>query len=306
MLLEKLRDERESRKRKTLPLIPKIALEHPFCLTVAKPTRPVVPPDKVFLMEMGLDEIESEILLVLWEYGGKLAIWGRGDKPDLCHELDLTSATIRRHALKLSDVGIVKNSYSKREEYVVAISPKILKRRFDAVIKARLSVIDRFLGIRDAEYEKTRAILQKNGSGGIAFRPKGFKIEKAKLADVLKLADSQRITCGFVTGRINSKEITLDIHDFVPVETKSGKKIHFNPVWKNYHSVKKTLLKEKKQIVGEFHTHPNGRIELAQQDLRKQAMLRRGLWFIVTPEKIQGYAFSKEGEELHVEEICLL
>jgi proteasome lid subunit RPN8/RPN11 len=76
------------------------------------------------------------------------------------------------------------------------------------------------------------------------------------------------------------------IEEVYPIPTQSGPRIHFKPVWPAYREVKKFIYDSKKNVVGEFHTHPDGSEELNINDRKILKKLGGGLWIIVTPKKV--------------------
>jgi proteasome lid subunit RPN8/RPN11 len=100
----------------------------------------------------------------------------------------------------------------------------------------------------------------------------------------IALKYSPKIICGLLSGRVKSGVVTVE--EVYPIPTQSGPRIHFKPVWSAYRQVKEFIYNSKKDVVGEFHTHPDGSEELNINDRKILKKLRSGLWIIVTPEKV--------------------
>ncbi|MFH8119958.1 MAG: Mov34/MPN/PAD-1 family protein [Candidatus Aenigmatarchaeota archaeon] len=100
-----------------------------------------------------------------------------------------------------------------------------------------------------------------------------------------------KIICGFIIGRIEDNRIFID--DFYVLPTISGPKIHFKPNWKAYREGQQYIKENlKKEIVGEFHTHPDGVEELSVNDRKILNRLGKGFWVIVTTQKVVPWYFE--------------
>jgi len=294
MLLEILEEKRKKNPLHLKRLLKKV-VKLPFWLQPVEPKRRPLILDKVCLMELGFSEIQAEILLALWEAGGKLPVWEEGTE-DLCHELRITSSTIRKHLKKLMELGLVKINFNGKSEIVAVIPPKELYKLVKETIHARLQIMSKLFELKQKEFEE-------KGRNHKEIIPKGYKLSEKAKKDIMELKKSKKIICGFVVGKIENKGKNIIVEGFIPIETRSGPKIHFNPVWKDYHKVKKKLIKDKKWILGEFHTHPHDNSELHKKDFEKMKMLGRGIWWIIGKETIC-YFFSKENDKLKFTKIC--
>jgi DNA-binding MarR family transcriptional regulator/proteasome lid subunit RPN8/RPN11 len=293
MLLEILEEKRKKNPLNVKELLRKVA-KSPLWLQPAEPKRRPLIIDKLCLMELGLSEIQTEILLALWEAGGQLPIWGDGTA-DLCHELKMTSPTIKKHVKGLEELGFVKVIFDGKSEVVIASSPKETYKIIEETLNTRFQILLELFRLKQEEFEE-RARLHKE------FIPKKYKLTTKVRRSLDELKKERRIVCGFVVGKIENEGQNIIVEDFVPIKTKSGPKIHFDPVWKDYHRVKKELIANKKWIIGEFHTHPDGNLELHPKDLEKMKMLCRGMWWVIGEESAC-YLFTKENNELKLIEI---
>lgn len=96
--------------------------------------------------------------------------------------------------------------------------------------------------------------------------------------DLIRLGEkyTPKIICGFLVGRREGKEVYVE--EVREVITRTSRRWHFKPNWWNYHSVQRKIKKEGKQIVGEFHTHPNGVEELNYND--RKILRRLGFYYV--------------------------
>lgn len=296
MLLEILEEKREKhplRLRGSLKRVAKL----PFWLQPAEPKKRPMIIDKLCLMELGLNETQVEILLALWEAGGKLPIWGEGTK-DLCHELNTTSRTIIKHLRRLKELGFVKVSFTGRKDIVTAKSPKKVFDIVEKSLNARFQILSELFKLKQKEFEeKVRSYKE--------IIPKNYNLSSKAKKNLKELKKSKRIVCGFVTGKIENKGMNIKVKNFIPIKTRSGPKIHYDPVWKDYHKVKKELIKDKQWLIGEFHTHVDGSSKPHERDLEKMKLLSRGIWWILG-EKTVCYFFNKtHNNKLNLIEIPL-
>lgn len=118
----------------------------------------------------------------------------------------------------------------------------------------------------------------------------------------LAIKYSNRILCGLLIGEKNDNQIIIE--DFYVLPTRSGHKIHFKPNWKAYREgfryIRQNLMKN---VVGEFHTHPDGMEELNINDRRILKKLGRGFWVIVTPKKIIPWFYIRSNDEENFQRI---
>jgi len=288
MLLEVLEEKRRKNPLSIKRLL-KIIGKSPVWIQPAEPKKRPIIIDKLCLMELGLTETQAEILLVLWEAGGKLPIWGNGEN-DLCHELGTTSSTIRKHLKKLEELKFIKVNYDGKKQIVKVKSPREISGIIEKSLNARFKILLKLFEIKQKEFEenKQEEIL-----------PKKYNLSLTAKKDLKELEKSEKIVCGFVTGRIKDNGKIIVVEKFIPIKTRSGPKIHFNPMWKDYHRVKKELIANKKWIIGEFHTHPDGSLKLHEKDLEKMNMLCRGMWWIIGKGTIC-YFFNKKDNNLEI------
>ncbi|MCK4442967.1 MAG: hypothetical protein KAW09_00375, partial [Thermoplasmata archaeon] len=252
------------------------------------------------LMELGLSEIQTELMLTLWEAGGKLAIWG-GEETNLVHELGITSSTIKRHSRELARLGFVR-FLTQEKQYIISESPKRISEVVNRSLEARMRAFQQYFLAKEGEYQENRTKAHRHGVNCLDFIPTSFAMLKTAEKEARTLADFRnrrgktKTVCGFVTGESTSRN-RVKVRDFVGVGTKSGPKVHFIPIWKDFHAVKKRLISEGRLILGEFHTHPDGNPRLHEEDLRKIGHLQWGMWFIITAKHVKCYRFyTKEGE----------
>ena len=120
--------------------------------------------------------------------------------------------------------------------------------------------------------------------------------------ELIKLANkySPKIICGFLVGKREEDRIIVEEHYVLP--TSSGPKIHFKPNWSAYHSTADIIHEQRKTIVGEFHTHPDGSEQLNINDRKILRKLGGGFWIIATPNKIVPWHFRVSYEK-HKREI---
>jgi len=286
MLLQILEERRKKHPLDVRDLLKKVA-KSPFWLRPAEPKRKPLIIDKLCLMELGLNEFQAEILLALWEAGGQLPIWGDGVM-DLCHELKLTSSTIRKHVKGMEELGFVRVVFDGKNEVVTAKSPEETYRIVREVLDARFQILSELFKLKQKEFE------EKTHKQII---PETYELTAKARKSMKELKAKRRIVCGFVVGKIENEGRKIIVEDFIPIKTRSGSKIHFDPVWKDYHRVKKELIAGKKWIIGEFHTHPDGNLKLHEKDLEKMKMLCRGIWWIIG-EDSACYFFSKRNNRL--------
>jgi proteasome lid subunit RPN8/RPN11 len=96
---------------------------------------------------------------------------------------------------------------------------------------------------------------------------------------------SSRIICGFILGYKDNNQVFID--DFYLFPAYTGPKVHFKPLWKGYFDAKEHVIKfMHKEIIGEFHTHPDGNEELTDKDKQILKWLGIRLMVIVTSAKI--------------------
>ncbi|MEM2741714.1 MAG: hypothetical protein QXD95_06140 [Nitrososphaeria archaeon] len=110
-----------------------------------------------------------------------------------------------------------------------------------------------------------------------------------------------RIICGFIIGYKDNSSIFIDSFYLFPAST--GPKIHFKPIWNGYYSAKEYINNYmRKEIVGEFHTHPDGNEELTNKDKQILKWLGTKIMIIVTPNKIIPiqYIGSKNKKFTHI------
>jgi proteasome lid subunit RPN8/RPN11 len=118
--------------------------------------------------------------------------------------------------------------------------------------------------------------------------------------ELIKLVSkySPKIICGLLSGKKESDVVIIE--RFYPIPTICGPKIHFKPNWAAYQDVKNVIYDAKTDIVGEFHTHPDGMEELNINDRKILRKLGRGLWIIVTPQKVVPWYFEVIDKFKHI------
>lgn len=293
MHLEILEEKRNKSPPDFIQLLD-IVSQYPFWIKPALPKKRPIIIDKICLMELGLTELQAEILLTLWEIGDKLPIWGEGIK-DLCHELNTTSATIKRHLIKLIDLGFVNVNYDGNFEIVGVKSPDVIFKIISKSLNSRFQIISEFFKLKQKEFDQKSNL-------NIEIIPESYTITSEAKKSIERLNKLNKIVCGFVIGNIKNKGKDIIIENFISIKTRSGPKIHFNPMWKDYHRVKNDLIKSKKWIIGEFHTHTDNSINLHKKDKEKMKMLSRGIWWILN-EEVNCYYFRKNNNRLKLIEI---
>lgn len=94
-----------------------------------------------------------------------------------------------------------------------------------------------------------------------------------------------RIICGFILGHKENNQNFIE--NFYLFPAYSGPKIHFKPHWRGYFNAKEHISKfMHANVIGEFHTHPDGNEELTDRDKQILKWLGTKLMVIVTPTKV--------------------
>lgn len=276
-----------------------------LALLSAKSEMPKFPPkvtDRVLLSVLGFDEIQIDSLLVIWEAGGELAIWGDGSTPDLCHELDLTSSTVRHHLRPLEAMGLISIQAKNRAEWVRAISPLKFGKRISRSMRASARGLDSFFRVKQSEFKREKQREDR------FFIPVSITVSKKLLDNLQALSKREKISYGVVTATIEDDAFSLQA--FHEIGCRSGEKTHFVPDWKRFHAIKRKLVEQNESPIIEFHSHPSGSAEPTEKDLEKMKMLRRGYWMIAGKDNVKFWHFyhmtKKKGNnqkiELHIQE----
>lgn len=110
-------------------------------------------------------------------------------------------------------------------------------------------------------------------------------IIKEAYDDLIRLANkyAPKIICGFLVGREDGEIIHVD--EVNEVIARTSRRFHFKPNWHNYSYVHTKIEEEGKEVVGEFHSHPNRSEQLNLNDKKILRTLGGGFWTIVTLEK---------------------
>ena len=116
-------------------------------------------------------------------------------------------------------------------------------------------------------------------------------IKKEAYDDLIRLANkyAPKIICGFLVGRKDGETIHID--EVREAITRTSRRFHFKPNWHNYSYVNSKIEEEGKDVVGEFHSHPNGSEQLNLNDKKILRTLGGGFWIIVTLEKVIPWFF---------------
>ena len=127
--------------------------------------------------------------------------------------------------------------------------------------------------------------------------------KKEAFQKLLKLCKdySPRIVCGFLVGK--STDDKYFIEEVREVKTKTGKRIHFQPVFTDFRRVSKEIHKDGKEIVGEFHTHPDGNPEPTFRDRTIMKWLKFGFWIIATEKEINPFTFEAEEFKTNIQKL---
>jgi DNA-binding MarR family transcriptional regulator/proteasome lid subunit RPN8/RPN11 len=297
-------------QRRASRAIPMPLDEGLLTLLSGKSEMPKFPPkvvDRVLLSVLGFNEIQTDSLLVLWEAGGELEIWGDGSQPDLCHELDLTSSTVRHHLKPLEAMGLVSIQAKNRAEWVKVVSPLQFGKRIVCSMRASARGLDSFFQVKQEEFKREKQREDK------FFVPVSITVSQRLFDNLQSLATKRnKIVYGVVTAIIEDDGFSLQ--SFHEVGCRSGEKTHFVPNWKQFHAIKRKLMEQNKSPIIEFHSHPSGSTEPTDKDLEKMKMLRRGYWVIAGKDNViflYFYHKTKQSSknpkiELHVEktQIC--
>lgn len=235
-------------------------------------------------MFLGFDEVQTDVLLVLWEAGGELPLWGDGTVTDLCHELDLTSSTIRHSIKPLEAAQIVKISSKDRALWAKSLSPIELRDRIAVSFQETRDFICEFLQEKALEFDENEIIRLPHLETAV--------IGKGLLANLRTLSKEKKVTFGLLGGKRSGDE--LEITKFVRVGCRAGEKIHFMPNWEEFHRTKRSMLTSGETPLVEFHTHPSGRPLPATADVAKMKMLRLGCWAIGGSDDVRFYQFYHE------------
>jgi proteasome lid subunit RPN8/RPN11 len=242
--------------------------------------------DRALLMLLGFDEIQTDTLLVLWEAGGELPLWGDGTSTDLCHELDMTSSSLRQHLKPLEAMRLVKLSSKGRALWVRALSPIETKDQIVGSFGKTSDAMSRFFE------HKARECRSIERSVPPPPRPSRAIVTKRVMATLQSLSKEQKTSYGILSGSWNNKELLIS--DFFPVRCRSGMRIHFMPDWTEYHRTKRHMMSIEEAPMAEFHTHPDGKPTPAPRDIEKMKMLRLGCWAIGASGDVSFYHFYHE------------
>ncbi|MDG6916940.1 MAG: hypothetical protein JRM85_05025 [Nitrososphaerota archaeon] len=250
---------------------------------------PQFPPavvDRILLTTLGFNEIQSDILLLLWESGGELPIWGDGSTPDLCHELDMRSATIRQNLKPLQALEIVTTSARSRAQWVKVVSPSLFGRRIASALVNSAKDLSEFFALKQKEFLDV-------GSPSVRFaNPIKANIPRKLVAELVKASQSDKVVFGVVTTSVG--EDGLELRSFRRIRCQSGEKIHYKPDWGEFHAAKRKLVQEGQGPLVEFHSHPNGTYQPNPKDIEKMKMLRRGYWMISGKDGLGLWCFYHE------------
>lgn len=250
---------------------------------------PKYPPaivDRALLTVLGLSEIQSDILLAIWEGGGELPIWGDGTSPDLCHELDMTSSSIRNHIKPLVALGLVSITAKNRAQWTKAISPEKFGRKVSEAMLTSAARIINFFVEKQKEFSESKVDEHRFFSPTSAYGPK-------KLLDELSsLCQSPKTVYGVITATVS--EDSLSLQSLHQIRCRSGPKIHLLPDWPQFHATKRAIIERGESPLIEFHTHPKGLKKPSAQDIQKMKMLRRGYWLISSSDGLALWSFYHE------------
>jgi len=235
-------------------------------------------------MLLGFDEVQTDVLLVLWEAGGELPLWGDGTVTDLCHELDLTSSTIKQSIKPLEVARIVRVTSRDRALWIRAISPRELGDRISESFQQTGDFISEFFHRKSIEFNKSRP----NRSP----RLQQVLVNKTLLEELRKLSDEKKVIYGLLGGRWSDQQQETTI--FYRVGCRSGPKIHLMPNWEEFHRTKRSMVSAGDAPLIEFHTHPGERATPAPADIAKMKMLRLGYWAIGGTDGVRFYQFYHE------------
>ena len=131
-------------------------------------------------------------------------------------------------------------------------------------------------------------------------------IERKTNEALKKLASkySFRIVCGLLVGRTENNRVLVDDFRILPCAT--GPKIHFKPRMKEYRKTKEYIRKDLgKEIIGEFHTHPNGNEHLVERDKQIMKWIPGGLMFVVTPDNVVLWRYETSGKKEEIYRLSL-
>lgn len=254
--------------------------------------------DRSLMMLLGFDEVQTDVMLVLWEAGGELPLWGDGTVTDLCHELDLTSSTIRHSLKQLEATKIVKVSSKNRALWVKAVSPRKLRDRIAVSFRETSSFVSEFLQKKALEFDENKIIRLPH--------PETVIVGKEILGNLRTLSTEKKVSYGLLGGNWYNGQ--LKITKFVRVGCRAGEKIHLMPNWEEFHRTKRSMISSGEVPLVEFHTHPNGRPFPVSADVAKMKMLRLGFWAIGGNGDVRFYQFyheRKPGLKLAVDELRL-
>jgi len=121
-----------------------------------------------------------------------------------------------------------------------------------------------------------------------------------KLLDLVQKHEP-RIVCGFLVGEKGNENIRLT--DVKEIKTRCNPKIHFQPVFTDFHQVANVIHEEGKAIVGEFHTHPEGSTEPTGRDMKIMRWMKTGFWIIASRNSMSAMLFDAEGFKISITKI---
>lgn len=87
---------------------------------------------------------------------------------------------------------------------------------------------------------------------------------------------------------------SIRITDVKEIQTRCNKRIHFKPDFADFRRVADDIHKERKTIVGEFHTHPRGSTKLTGRDMIIMRRMKTGFWIISSKDTISAMLFDME------------
>ena len=132
---------------------------------------------------------------------------------------------------------------------------------------------------------------------------KKVKIQLNAYQKLLDLVEKHApwIVCGFLVGEKSDENIRIT--DVKEIKTRCNPKIHFQPVFTDFHRVANEIHEEGKAIIGEFHTHPEGSTEPTGRDMKIMRWMKTGFWIISSKDEVSAMLFNMEEFKTNIEEI---
>jgi len=126
------------------------SIRFPLQLVVPRPTKPPVFYDKIKLLELGLTDLEAEIVLVLWEYRQPMFIFNRHRDTDLLREICSPRSTIQRAVSRLEKIGLVTR-VDQVTGSLLATEPVEYSKVLEKTLTARINCVVSFLEFKQDE-----------------------------------------------------------------------------------------------------------------------------------------------------------